>query len=144
MKIDYSEFSVYPQISAIGMSVNRQLLFIGTCSHKAEILTWEIGSRTFLSSVVLQDIVEVRCIRACFNSSQLAVVGLSPKNRARLIFLNQQEVLASYSFDYSLNTKLHDICFLPNESVKFMTCGMHHMAEWRYASQTLAYESYQL
>lgn len=133
-----------PQISSISLSANRRLLYVGTSEENAKVITWDIGSKTCISTVVLKGILEVKCVKACQNSEWLATICLSTENQQRLLYLTQREVLASYNFDYSHNTKLHDLCFATGEQAKFVTCGLHHLAEWRYSSQLLAYESYRL
>lgn len=93
-----------------------------------------------------KDVIEIRSLRISRNNSNIVATCLTNKNILRIVYANlntdNKRFSAVLNFDYSPNTSILDVAFLPREESSFVTCGKQHMVQWRANCGLLTYENY--
>lgn len=127
-----NEYTISPQISTLTISKDRKYLAVGTIQSKAKIITWELTSSTFMSSITFEDCCVV--LNICFSSDmkRIAAVTLTKDYTQRIYLIENKDlvVLGTSELSYSTPIKIKEISFLPKTSSEFITLGLQHMARW--------------
>lgn len=134
-QLDKNLIFFLPEISAMSISNNRKLLAIGTFSEEAKIFIWDISSETTVFELSLKEIIEVHHLSLSDNCKYIVCTGLSNQNSLILFLVDVQRsaIVACHDFSYTVNTKIHDVIFLPGEESAFISCGLHNLTLWNYS-----------
>ena len=54
LKLDNTIFSTNPEISTLYLSENKRTLYAGTCESNAQVIIWDISTRTELDHIYLR------------------------------------------------------------------------------------------
>jgi uncharacterized membrane protein len=61
-----------------------------------------------------------------------------------LIDTDVPTVLGVVNFSYTIPFKIKDIEFHPNSVYRFVSCGIQHMAQWKYSGGSLTHSSMEI
>ena len=134
-------YSISPEISTLTLSKDRKYLCVGTIQSKAKLITWEITSRTYLKSLILDDCCVVLNICYSFDKKSIACVALTKRYTQRVYMVEAAtlKILATAELNLSTPIKIKDIEFLPKSSLEFITIGLQHMTHWQMKGECLTF-----
>ena len=100
IRIDNNPLSTNPEITAMEMSGDRHTLYIGTTQRHAQMIVWNISTRTHLYSMPFRNIVEVFLIKVSETQTHAVLLALDRDARRVMLFLNlpKRKVLACHTF----------------------------------------------
>ena len=136
-----NDYSVSPEISTFAISKDRKCICVGTIQSKAKIITWELTSRTYLNSLILEDCCVVLNLSFSYDMKSIGCVALT-KHYTQRVYLIQTEnlvILGTVEFNLSTPIKIKDIEFLPKQNSEFITIGLQHMSHWQYKGGCLTF-----
>ncbi len=147
LQLDFSELSAQAELSCFIQNKARTLLVAGTAekSH-CKIVTWDIYSKSLLQSITIPICSTILFLAISDNDEYVAFVALTELHELfiGLADLRLRQVLGSCRFLHSSPCKIRDVLFLPGSKLKFLTCGVQHLAVWTLKGQKLIYESCRL
>jgi len=127
-------FTTNPEISCMAISQDRKFLCIGTTQTHAQLILWELTSRTFMKNMTLNDCCTILLLKYSFDHRMIACVALT-RNYTQIVYLidtHKSTILGAMNLLYSLPFKIKDLEFLPYSKTEFITCGVQHMSLWNY------------
>ena len=142
IKIDSSPLTTNPEITAMEMSSDKHILYIGTTEKNAQLIVWNISTRTQLYSMPFKNIVEISLVKVSETQSHAVLLALNQDAQRVMIFLNlpKKKVLACHTFRET--AEIHGVQFLPLQEFKFLFCGSRMVGEVSYQANLLSFEHY--
>lgn len=135
------KYSISPSISTFCLSYDRKYICIGTTQTKAKVITWELTSRTFLGSLVLDDCCVI--LKLCYSDDRSRILCLAQtKHYTQCIYFIEEKslnIIACSEFFYSLPIKIKDLAFMPKRSSEFISIGYQHMSYWQVKGENLSF-----
>ena len=71
------DYSISPQISTFTLSKDRKHICVGTMQTKAKLITWELTSRTYMNTLILDDCCVILNLSYSFDRSRILCVALT-------------------------------------------------------------------
>ena len=132
-------FTTNPEISCMAISKNRKFLCVGTSQTHAQLIIWELTSRTFIKNMTLNDSCKIMLLKYAYDTRMICCVALT-RNYTQVVYLidsHKSEILGAMNLLYSIPFKIKDLEFLPYSKIEFITCGVQHMSLWTYKGGVL-------
>jgi len=109
-------FTTNPEISCMAISQDRKFLCIGTTQTHAQLILWELTSRTFMKNMTLNDCCTILLLKYSFDHRMIACVALT-RNYTQIVYLidtHKSTILGAMNLLYSLPFKIKDLESIQN------------------------------
>ena len=128
------------------MSHDKKLLCAGTIETKAKLLIWDICSRTCVRSLTLNNSVMVTNMKWAYDNRHMCCNAITTEYTMMIMLIDTEgpTVLGTVNFSYTIPFKIKDLEFHPNSIFKFVSCGIQHMAQWKYSGGSLTYSAMEI
>jgi WD40 repeat protein len=139
-------FSTSPEITCITICKENKLVAAGTKQLTAQVIIWDIPTRSYLKKIPLSKATTVISLRFSESSSHIVALVHSEHYEQALYYLdvNSERIMGYCSFDYSHSYRIKELCFLPKTNCSFITCGIQHMSRWTYKGGMLNFEEFEM